>query len=481
MTKEPNLQFSRRRFLRGAGALMALPFLESIAPRAIARAASAGGPPLRMAIFSYGQGTCRESWVPSEVGALGQLPSILRPLQPFKDDLLLVSGLAHHGRNAGLNAHEHCALLHLTGANEVGRSAGKLYTTISVDQVAAEHYAKITQFPSLELGAVAEGNHSFTRRGIAAPTESNPQRLFERMFRGGRPVVAPNWQARANWQAAQVNRTAGRYSHEFSVLDLVSDDAKSLQKMLGRDDKEKLSHYMESVRSLEQRLEIAEQRVAMELADRANPGPSTPIMTEAPQHDNDRYRQASHGHPVFYEEYVELMADMLILAFQTDTTRVATFSAGGPGLYHGVVTVGTERHGHTLDHNGGFPTPEQSDPIAREACRQKHEWMTRIFAKTVAKMKNIDEGGSSLLDNSMLLYTSYMADGGHGTREIPNLLVGKAGGRLKTGQHVRYEENTPVSNLYCEMLNIMDVPVKEFGENLTGPTVRYDGRLPGLV
>ncbi len=460
---------------------MALPFLESIAPRAIARAASIGGPPVRMAIFSYGQGTVRESWLPDSVGPLGQLPSILRSLEPFKEDMLLISGLSHHGSNQSLNAHEHCALLHLTGAPQVGRSAGKLFTSVSVDQVAAEHFAQTTLFPSLELGAVAEGNYSFTKRGIAVPTESNPQRLFNRMFRGGRPVVAPNWQARANWQAAQIQRSAGRYSHEFSVLDLVSDDAKSLNRMLGRDDKEKLSHYMDSIRSLEQRLELAEQRVAMELADAQRPGPTAPILSEAPEHDTDRYKKATQGHPVYYEEYVELMADMLILALQTDTTRVATFAAGGPGIYHGVVTVGTERHGHTLDHNGGFPTPEKSDPIAREACRQKHEWMTRIFAKTVAKMKNIDEGGSSLLDNSMVLYTSYMADGGHGRNEIPSLLLGKAGGRLKTGQHLRFEEKTPVSNLYCEMLNIMGVPTTEFGENLTSSHAKYDGRLPGLV
>jgi hypothetical protein len=146
-----------------------------------------------------------------------------------------------------------------------------------------------------------------------------------------------------------------------------------------------------------------------------------------------------------------------------------------------VVTVGTERHGHTLDHNGGFASPEQAEPIAREACRQKHEWMTLIFSKTVTKMKAIDEGGSTLLDNSLVLYTSYMADGGHGCNEVPALLLGKAGGRLRTGQHLRVEPGTPVANLYCEMLNIMGVPTKEFGENLTAKTVRYDGRLPGLV
>lgn len=471
---------NRRRFLRGSGAVVALPFLESIAAP-VARASAGAGPPVRLAIFSYGQGTVRESWVPAAPGRLTELPSILRSFEPFKDDMLLVSGLAHHGVNENLNAHYHCALLHLTGAPRVAQRAGKLSAGVSVDQVLAEHVAGQTPFPSLELGAVPEGMYSFNRRGLPMPNESNPQRLFNRMFRPGRPIVAPNWQARAGWRETPVDRATSASAAEFSVLDIVSDDAKAVARRLGRDDREKLADYLESVRGLEKRLERTEQRVAMELADMRNPGPGRPVLTGEPKHDQARYGKAMHGHPVFYEEYVDLMSDLLILALQTDTTRVATFAAGGPGLYHGVVTVGTEREGHNLDHNGGYHNPDQADPIAREACRQKHEWMTRMFSKTVAKMKQIDEGGSSLLDNSMVLYTSYMANGGHGLEEVPALLLGKAGGRLRTGRHLRVEPGTPVANLYCEMLNIMGVPTEEFGENLTAKTVRYDGRLPGLV
>jgi hypothetical protein len=148
--------FSRRRLLRGSGAVVALPFLESLAAP-VARAAATAGPPVRMAIFSYGQGTVRESWVPAATGRLETLPSILRSVEPFKDDMLLVSGLAHHGVNENLNAHYHCALLHLTGAPRVAQRAGKLSAGVSVDQVLAEHVAEQTLFPSLELGAVSEG------------------------------------------------------------------------------------------------------------------------------------------------------------------------------------------------------------------------------------------------------------------------------------------------------------------------------------
>ncbi len=176
------------------------------------------------------------------------------------------------------------------------------------------------------------------------------------------------------------------------------------------------------------------------------------------------------------------MADLLVLAFQTDTTRVATVAVGSDeALFPGVVTVGYERHCHTLEHQGNAGRVEDADPISREACRQIHAWYTSLFAEMVGKMKSIDEGGSSLLDNTMLLYTSYMADGGHGTRDYPAVLVGNAGGTLQAGRQVTYPKDTPVSNLYAEMLNRMGVKTDTFGDNKTSAHAAYDGRLPGLV
>lgn len=472
---------SRRHFLRGAGAVMALPFMDSLLPRAFGKSLAAQ-PPLRMAIVSFGQGTVHESWTPEQVGPLGKLPSILRSLQPYKDDLLLVSGLSHSGRTkGGTNAHQHCAYLHLTGAPEIGRTGGQIHTTVSVDQVAASHLANQTLFPSIEIGASTDG-YSFTDKGMKVPFERDPKRLFERMFRGGRPVVAPNWQARADAQAAAVRKTESRYSHQYSVLDLVRDDARSVSRTLGREDQEKMNHYLESVREIEKRLEIMDRRLQLELADMKNPGPSEPILHSAPTFEEDKYSTGTKGNPIFYEEYCDLMGEMMILALQTDSTRMITYAAGGPGSYPGVVTVGYERHGHTLDHNGNAKKIEDAEPIAREACRQKHAWMTDIFARMVEKMKNIDEGGSSLLDNTMMLYTSYMAHGGHSRQDYPCLLVGgRNAAGLKTGQHLHFENDVPVSNLYCEMLNLMGMPVEEFGDNLTSKNAAYDGRLPGLV
>jgi hypothetical protein len=185
--------------------------------------------------------------------------------------------------------------------------------------------------------------------------------------------------------------------------------------------------------------------------------------------------------PERHEEYIRLMSDLLVLAFQTDTTRVGVFACGSDeALFPGVVTVGYERHCHTLEHQGNSYRVEDADPIAREACRQIHAFYTQLFAQMVRRMKEIDEGGSSLLDNTMLLYTSYMADGGHGTHDYPVLLAGKAGGTLKPGRHLAFKEKTPVANLYVEILDRMGAKVSRFGESHTSPHRAYDGRLPGL-
>jgi hypothetical protein len=187
--------------------------------------------------------------------------------------------------------------------------------------------------------------------------------------------------------------------------------------------------------------------------------------------------------PARHADYIRLMSDMMVLAFQTDTTRVCTVAVGNDDcMFPGVVTVGYERHCHTLEHQGNASRPEDADPIAREACRQIHAWYTQLFAETVQKLAAIDEGGTSLLDNSLLLYTSYMADGGHGRDEYPAVLAGKAGGRLQPGRHVTMPKMAPMSNLYVEMLNLMEIPTTTFGDSHTSRFAGdLNGRLPGLV
>jgi hypothetical protein len=476
--------------LRGAGALMALPFMESLAARqakaaGATAAAAAVKPPLRMGIVTTTGGTVLESWKNKAAGPLSKLPSILRPLEFAKDEMLLLTGLSHNGRSEGLNAHEHCAFLHLTGAPEVKKVNGKAHASVSVDQVAAKAVGDDTYLPSIEMGlSNSETRYSFRGPDSPVPYEANPRLVFERMFRGRKPVV-PNWSNRATALRDDVRRSAKSDSAEQSVIDLVYAEAKDLNKSLGQSDRHKLDEYLTSVRSVETRIAFAEARQRQEALDLLKPGPSKlAIPTNLPAEGLPIWKitQPVHNDPERHAEYIRIMADLFVLAFQTDTTRVATLAVGSDeAMFPGVVTVGYERHCHTLEHQGNAGRVEDADPIAREACRQIHAWYTSVVAEMVVKMKAIDEGGSSLLDNCMILYTSYMADGGHGRDNYPALLLGKAGGTLKTGRQITYQDHTPVANLYLEMLDRMGARLDSFGDSKTAKTAAYNGRLPGLV
>ena len=481
-----NTHISRRHFLRGAGALVALPFLESLGRLSAFAALPVVRPPLRMGIFTVAGGTVLESWKCAQDGPLGVLPSILRPLDFCKDDLLLINGLAQSGASENVNAHEHCAFTHLTGANAVKREGGRPISTVSVDQAAAERAGQETLLPSLEFGlAGGENIYSFRPDGTPVPFEADPRVVFERMFRGRTPV-APNWARRAE-NLGKLTPSAGPGdSYERSVIDLVADDAKSLQRRLGRADQQKLDEYLASLRTVEKRIEFVEARRRLDLLDAENPGPARVQIDGKFTDEKSKYlwenTEAVRRDPERHGEYISLLADVMILAFQTDSTRVITLAAGSDeAMFPGVVTVGYERHCHTLEHQGNAGKVEDADPLSREACRQIHAWYTALFAETVRKMKAIDEGGSTLLDNTMLLYTSYMADGGHGRDDYPVLLAGNAQGTLKTGRQLTFQKQTPVANLYIEMLDRMGVKVDEFGNSKTAKGAAYNGRLPGLV
>ncbi|QDT39118.1 DUF1552 domain-containing protein [Stratiformator vulcanicus] len=460
---------------------MALPWLDAMTPRAAASATDSGVP-LRMGIFTVTGGTVLESWRPDYEGKLDALPSILRPLEPHKDDMLILSGLSHHGKAKGLNAHENCAYVHLTGAPEVTKVDGKANASVSIDQLVAQNVGHNTFLPSLEIGTSNhEQKYSFKSKTEPVPYESNPKLIFERMFTGRRPV-APNWSGRADRLAQLQAETKKSNSLDQSVLDLVMEDAKRLQRRVGKADRRTMEQYMESVRSVERRVAMIEAQGKLMAADGAGDlVPIPELLTDSKINWGDLSRSLGSD-PEPHAQYIEVMADLMVLAFQTDSTRVVTCAVGSDGAqFPGVVTVGFERHAHTLEHNGNARKVEDADPIAREGCRQIHAWYTAQFARIIEKMKGIDEGGSSLLDNTMLLYTSYMSNGGHGRTDYPVMLVGNAQGTLQTGRHVAYPKKTPMSNLYVEMADRMGVPVSEFGESLTSPAASFNGRLPSLV
>jgi hypothetical protein len=477
------MTLSRRAVLRGAGAMVGLPFLEAMIPSS-AVAQSAPKPPLRMGIVTVAGGTVIESWKTVPAGPLTRLPSILRDLEGAKEDLLLISGLSHHGRSEGLNAHEHCAFLHLTGAEEVRKVGGRIRAAQSVDQAAAEAAGQTTFFPSLEIGQTNhETRFSYRSADEPLPYESNVRLVFERMFRG-RTMVVPNWNRRRAARAEAAPESRKSDSLDQSVVDLVLDEAQRLEKKLGAADRHTLGEYLASLRQIERRIEHLDAFLREEALDASAPGPSKPnVPSQVPERSiSDRMVRWAGQDPEVHAEYIRLMGDLMILAFQTDTTRVATYAVGSDeAMFPGVVTVGYERHCHTLEHQGNADKVEHADPIAREACRQIHSWYTALFSEMVRKMKAIDEGGSSLLDNCMILYTSYMADGGHGRDDYPVLLVGRAGGTVKTGRHLAFPKGVPVSNLYVEMLDRMGAKAEAFGESKTSKHAAFGGRLPGLA
>jgi hypothetical protein len=428
-----NEPLSRRSVLRGAGAVLTLPFLESWAAR-LARATAMPGaaavkPPLRMGIVTVTGGTVIESWRSEKPGPFGELPSILNSLEFARDDLLLLNGLSHRGTSENLNGHENCAFQHLTAAEKVGRVAGKVYASnISVDQAAARVVGEETFLPSMEMGlSNHETRYSFRSAEEPVPYEADPRLVFDRMFRGRKPI-APNWQRRASARAARVIRESARVdSYDRSVVDAILEEARTLRGRIGSNDRQKLDQYLDAVRSVETRIDRLDVLLQLEAADAAEPGPSKPILPRFPDKSIpfSKFRDQVHRDPEKHEEYIRIMSDLMVLALQTDTTRVVTLAVGSDeARFPGVVTVGYEHHCHTLEHQGNAARPEDADPISREGCRQIHAWYTLLFAAMVRTMKEIDEGGSTLLDNTMLLYTSYMADGGHGTRDYPTLLVG---------------------------------------------------------
>jgi hypothetical protein len=480
------MQLSRRSVLRGAGAALALPMLDAMLPRRAFGASEGAKPPLRMGIFTVTGGTVLESWKPKTDGKLDQLPSILRPLEFAKDELLVLSGLSQDSPAENLNGHEHAAYLHLTCAEKAGKKDGKSFASTSFDQLVAEKVGEETYLPSLEFGLSShETRYSFANAETPIPYENNPRLVFERMFRGRRPTL-PDFNPKATQTADAVRSTGAGESLDRSVLDLVKSEADGLMRKLGQADRRRVDEYLAAVRGIEKKIAFLEQQQRADVEAFVNSDEAKTLVLPKnlplPGLHEWQISQPVMRDPEKHGEYIRVMSDLMVLAFQTDTTRVVTFAAGSDeALFPGVVTVGYERHCHTLEHQGNAGRVEDADPIAREACRQIHEWYTMLFAEMVRKLRDVQECGEPLLNHCMLMYTSYMADGGHGRDDYPLLLAGKANGLLNTGRHLVFPQRTPVANLYLEMMHRMGVKADRFGNSHTSMHQQFEGRLPGLV
>ena len=430
----------RRSFLKGMGAVVALPVLDAMTP-AFASAAQLRKAPVRLAFTYVPNGITMADWTSAGSGGGFQFSRIIKPLEAFRSDLMVVSGLAHKNGAAlgdGPGDHARAAASYLTGVHPRKTAGADIQNGISVDQIAAQHLAEETRFASLELGcddSRTVGNcdsgyscaytNSLAWRSPTTPMppETNPRLVFERLFGDIDTSLAPEVRAR-------------RLRYRRSILDMVGERTSSLASGLGPSDKRKLDEYLSSIREIERRIERSEQDLTG-----LTPGIDKPT-----------------GIPVDYPDYVKLMFDLQLIAFQTDQTRVITMMMGREGSMRTYPEIGVADPHHPLTHHRG-------NPEWIEKVTQVNELHMRLFADFIAKMKGTPDGDGSLLDHSMIVYGSGLSDGNRHTHDdLPILLVGHGAG-MRMGSHVAYPTQTPMTNLYLTLLDRMGVPAEQIGDS----------------
>lgn len=438
---------SRRSVLRGLGVSLALPWLEATSP--VAKAVTAAAPK-RMAFIFVPNGIHLPNWTPKRLGYGFDLPETLQPLAPVSGDFSILSGLTHDKGRAnddGAGDHARSASVFLTGSQPRKTAGESIRVGVSVDQVAAQNVGHLTKFSSLELGTDSgrsagncdsgyscaySSNISWSSPSMPVGKEVNPRLAFERLFSGG--------------AKREVDESlAQRLEMRKSILDFISDDAKRLQNRLGKNDNQKLDEYLTGVREVERRIGI-ETNQPIE-ADVDYPAPA--------------------GVPKDYGEHIRLMCDMMVLAFQTDSTRISTMMFANAGDNRNYRMIDVPDGHHNLSHH-------RSDPVKLAKISKINKFHVEQLSYLLTRMKSIREGESTLLDNSMIVYGSGISDGNrHNNENLPILLAGSGGGTIEPGRHIRYETETPMCNLFLSMLDRMDVNVPFIGDST--------GRLPGLT
>ena len=431
--------------MKGLGTVIALPMLEAMLPPA--KLFAAGGTeagtafPRRMAFVYIPNGANMEDWTPKTVGADYELPYILQPLEPLRKDFQVISGLAHdkarpHGDGPG--DHARASATFLTGCQARKTKGADIKVGVSVDQIAAEKVGKYTRLPSLELscdkGRIAgecdsgyscayQFNLSWKTESTPMPPEVDPRLVFDRLFSNG--IAEETGESRAK-----------RDLYNQSILDLVTEDASRLKSRLGYTDRHKLDEYLTAVRELEQRIQQAEKFVA-----------SQPDFVKPT------------GIPKQYEQHLGLMYDMMALAFQSDSTRVATFITAHDGDDRPYPFIGVSDGHHTLSHH-------QNDQAKKEKIAKINHFHMEQFARFLTKLKSIKEGEGTLLDNCMIVYGGAIGDGNrHNHDNLPILLAGQGGGTLTPARHVKLGKETPMTNLYLSMLDRMGVAAQRVGDS----------------
>ncbi len=429
----------RRTILRGIGTALALPFLDAMAPALAALPASSAKRATRLSFVYAPNGMIMSQWTPKVTGAAFELTPTLEPLAAFRDRMLVLSGLNHNAADPlpgeGESApHERAGATFLTGVHP--RREG--HVGISVDQIVAKELGKHTQLASLEMGlhntdvsgqcekdwsCAYLNTISWSTATTPLPSEGQPRLIFERLF-GDSNSTDP---------AVRL----ARIEEERSLLDSVTQATASLMNRLGPGDRTHLSQYLDAIRDIERRIQIAEQQTSNGLPTLERPA----------------------GIPDTFDEYSRLMFDLQVLAFQTDMTRVSTFMMGREQSNRAFPEIGIPDSHHPLSHH-------RNDPEKIAKVIQINIYHSKLFAYFLEKMRDTPDGDGSLLDSSLIVYASSLSDGNqHLVQNLPVLLFGDGGGQFKTGRHLRFSEDTPMSNLYLTLLDHYGIGLENFGDS----------------
>jgi hypothetical protein len=435
---------NRRRFLRGLGIGLALPAFESLLPAVAADGGKTVTPPRRIAFCSIPNGVQQENWWPTGEGRDFILNNTMKPLEPFKDSIQVIGGLDHEHATPGPDGggdHARANATLLTGVRARKTAGADIRLGVSIDQLIARSIGQETRFASLELtcdkvrkaGQCDSGyscaylyNISWRSETTPMTPESNPRLLFERLFGTG-----PAHDRQASYHQRQQDRK--------SVLDFIMDDARSLQRELGKNDQTKLEEYLTGVRELEQRIVRSEK------------------LGELPEVDLN----VPPGTPANFGDHMDLMFEILALAFQTDSTRVATLLLAGDGTNYAFPQIGVPEGHHWLTHDAGS-NAAQWDKVAKI-----DQYYAAHFARFISRLKSMkDFDGSSVLDNSTIFYGGAIANGNrHNHDNLPVILAGGGGGTLTPGRYVKFPSQ-PMSNLFLSLADRMGAAgLERFGDS----------------
>lgn len=422
----------RRTFLRGAGTALALPLLDAMIPALKAERLTAAAPVRRLGFVFYTLGVNEDKWRPSGEGSGYQLSEALAPLAPHKNKFVVISGLSSDPDRTKAGFHDRALASFMTG---VEPTRGKVHVGISVDQVAAQALGQETQFASLELSTEynnALGGVSFKTAETPLPFEPNPRRVFERLFGEGGKIDPA---------ASAERRDADR-----SSLDTVTARITALKARLGPSDRRKLDEYVQSIRDIERRIQVALDKKPVDLPDATRPA----------------------GIPDSWPEHVKIMFDLQALALQADLTRVWTFMMAREASSMTFPHLGISMGHHEISHHNF-----EADKLA--ALAKINVDQSGLFAYFLKKLDGLKEGNSTLLDHSLIMYGSDLSvPTVHSQHDLPILVAGGASGRIAGGRYIKYPgDTTPLTNLYLTMLDKVGVPTEKLGDS-TGKLNRLE-------